>query len=150
MARLLIIHHTVSPHTEAMLEAVSKGATDPDIEGVEVVKRAALSVTPSDVLNADGYLLGSPANLGYMSGALKHAFDTIYYPCRDETHGRPYGLFLHANEGGEGAEKAVNMITTGLGWVKAADYVVVSGKPSKQHLDACWELGATVAAQLMG
>jgi multimeric flavodoxin WrbA len=27
------------------------------------------------MLEADGYLLGSPANLGYMSGALKHYLD---------------------------------------------------------------------------
>jgi len=33
--------------------------------------------------------------------------------------------------------------------VKTAEYVVVSGKPSKGDLEACWELGATVAAQLM-
>jgi hypothetical protein len=26
----------------------------------------------------------------------------------------------------------------------------VSGKPSKVDVEACWELGATVAAQLMG
>jgi multimeric flavodoxin WrbA len=149
MARLLIIHHTVSPHTEAMLEAVVAGATDPEIEGVEVVKRAALTVSPVDVLEADGYLLGTTANLGYMSGALKHAFDVMYYPCRDQTHGRPYGLFLHANEGSEGAEKAVKTITTGMGWVKAADYVVASGKLTKPDLEACWELGATLAAQLM-
>ncbi len=57
---------------QAMFEAVVSGATDPEIEGVEVVRRAALAVTASDVLAADGYLLGSPANLGYMSGALKH------------------------------------------------------------------------------
>jgi multimeric flavodoxin WrbA len=49
------------------------------------VARPALSATALDVLQADGYILGTPANLGYMSGALKHFFDQIYYPCLDET-----------------------------------------------------------------
>jgi len=133
-----------------MFEAVLAGATDPEIEGVDVVRRPALTLSVAEVLEADGYLLGSPANLGYMSGALKHAFDQIYYPCLDATRGRPFGLWLHGNEGTEGAEKAVTSITTGLGWVKATDYVVVSGKPSKVDLEACWNLGATVAATLMG
>jgi multimeric flavodoxin WrbA len=146
---LLVIHHTPSPYMHEMFEAVLSGATDPEIEGVEVVRRAALAVSSSDVLEADGYLLGSPANLGYMSGALKHAFDVIYYPCLDATRGRPFGLYLHGNEGTEGAEHGVDAITTGLGWVKAAEHVVVSGKPAKADLEACWELGATVAAQLM-
>jgi hypothetical protein len=69
-------------------------------------------------------------------------------PRRDS--GRPFGLCLHGNEGTEGAETGVMAITTGLGWVKTAEAVVVSGKPSKGDLEACWELGATVAAQLMG
>jgi multimeric flavodoxin WrbA len=133
-----------------MFEAVLAGATDPEIEGVEVLRRPALTLAAADVLEADGYLLGSPANLGYISGALKHAFDQIYYPCLDATRGRPFGLWLHGNEGTEGAERAVTSITTGLGWVKAADYVVVSGKPGKADLEACWNLGATVAATLMG
>jgi len=148
--RLLIVHHTPSPHCQEMFEAVLAGATDPEIEGVEVVRRPALTLAAADVLEADGYLLGSPANLGYMSGALKHAFDQIYYPCLDATRGRPFGLWLHGNEGTEGAEKAVTSITTGLGWEKATDYVVVSGKPSKADVEACWNLGATVAATLMG
>ncbi|MGV9712443.1 flavodoxin family protein [Gordonia sp. NPDC003424] len=149
MSTLLVIHHTPSPHCQAMFEAAISGATDPEIEGVDVVRRAALSVTASDVLAADGYLLGSPANLGYISGALKHAFDTFYYPCLDSTRGRPFGLYLHGNEGTEGAQKAVDSITTGLGWVKAAEYVVVSGAPAKSDLEACWDLGATLAAGLM-
>ena len=144
--RLLIVHHTPSPFMAEMFEAVVAGATDPEIEGVEVVRRAALSVSASDVLEADGYVLGSPANLGYMSGALKHAFDTFYYQCLDSTKGRPFGLYLHGNQGTEGAERGVDSITTGLGWTKVANHVVVSGKPTKQHLEACWELGATVAA----
>ncbi|MDH6244915.1 multimeric flavodoxin WrbA [Mycobacterium sp. OTB74] len=148
--KLLVVHHTPSPYCQEMFEAVLAGATDPEIEGVEVLRRPALTLAAADVLEADGYLLGSPANLGYISGALKHAFDQIYYPCLDATRGRPFGLWLHGNEGTEGAERAVTSITTGLGWVKAADYVVVSGKPGKAELEACWNLGATVAATLMG
>lgn len=148
--KLLVVHHTPSPNCQEMFEAVLAGATDPEIEGVDVVRRPALTLSAADVLEADGYLLGSPANLGYMSGALKHAFDQIYYPCLDATRGRPFGLWLHGNEGTEGAEKAVTSITTGLGWTKASEYVVVSGKPSKADLEACWNLGATVAATLMG
>ncbi|MEV6768326.1 flavodoxin family protein [Nocardia sp. NPDC051030] len=150
MPKLLIIHHTPSPHMQEMFEAVVAGATDPEIEGVEVVRRAALGVTASDVLEADGYLLGTPANLGYMSGALKHAFDTFYYPCLDSTKGRPYGYYMHGNQGTEGAERGVESISTGLGWEKAAAPVIVSGPPSKADIERCWELGATVAAQLMG
>ncbi len=124
------------------------GATDPEIEGVEVVRRPALTVSPTDMLEADGYLLGTPANLGYMSGALKHAFDVCYYPCLDATRGRPFGLYLHGNEGTEGASTASTRSRPG--WAgRRPPTRVVSGKPSKADLEACWNLGATVAAQLM-
>lgn len=147
--KLLVVHHTPSPHCQEMFEAVIAGATDPEIEGVQVIRRPALTVSPAEMLDADGYLLGSPVNLGYISGALKHAFDGAYYQLLDSTRGRPFGLYLHGNEGAEGAERAIDGITAGLGWVKAADYVVVSGKPTKEQLQSCWELGASVAAQLM-
>jgi hypothetical protein len=147
--RLLIVHHTPSPHCQELFEAVVAGATDPDIEGVEVVRRPALTVSPVEMLEADGYLLGSPANLGYTSGALKHAFDCAYYQLLDSTRGRPFGVWLHGNEGTEGAERGLAAITTGLGWAQAAETVVVSGKPGKAEVEACWNLGATVAAQLM-
>jgi multimeric flavodoxin WrbA len=146
---LLVVHHTPSPHMQEMFEAVVKGATAPEIEGVEVVRRPALTVSPVEMLEADGYLLGSPANLGYVSGALKHAFDCAYYQLLDASRGRPFGVYLHGNEGTEGAERAIDGITAGLGWVKAADTVVVMGKPTKADVEACWNLGATVAAQLM-
>lgn len=149
MARLLIVHHTPSPHCQEMFEAAVSGATDPEIDGVEVIRRPALTVSPAEMLAADGYLLGTPANLGYISGALKHAFDTAYYQILDTTRGRPFGLWLHGNEGTEGAERAVDGITAGLGWVKASDTVIVAGKPTRDDLEACWNLGATVAAQLM-
>jgi multimeric flavodoxin WrbA len=148
MPRLLIVHHTPSPSTQALFEAVLAGAAHPDIEGVEVVRRAALAATVPDVLEADGYLLGTPANLGSMSGALKHFFDTVYYPCLDSTRGRPFGLYVHGNNDTAGAVRSVETATIGLGWEKAAQHVLVTGEPSKADLEACWQLGATVAAQL--
>lgn len=148
-ARLLIVHHTPSPHCAEMFDAVVAGSTDPDIVGVEVIRRPALTVSAAEMLEADGYLLGTPVNLGYLSGALKHAFDCSYYQLLDSSRGRPFGAFLHGNEGTEGAQRALEAITTGLGWKRVADTVAVSGKPTKADLEACWNLGATLAASLM-
>ncbi|WP_405988651.1 flavodoxin family protein [Streptomyces sp. NBC_00986] len=148
MPTLLIVHHTPSPNCQAMFEAVVSGAKTPEIEDVRVVRRAALAATVSDVLEADGYLLGTPANLGYMSGALKHFFDQIYYPCLDETRGRPFGYYVHGGNDVTGAVRGIEAITTGLGWRRVADPVTLTGEPDRGGVEACWELGATIAAGL--
>jgi len=67
MRRLLFVHHTPSPAMQMMFEAVLAGAHTDEIGGVEVVVVPALTAGAADVLNADGYLLGTPANIGYMS-----------------------------------------------------------------------------------
>ena len=150
MARLLIVHHTSSPSTQAMLEAVLAGAGTDEIEDVDVLVRPALAATAVDVLGADGYLLGTPANIGYMSGALKHFFDTIYYPCLTATQRRPYALYVHGNSDTGGAVRAVESITGGLRWRAIRPPVSVTGAPGRADLEACWELGALVAAEIAG
>ena len=149
MPTLLVVHHTPSPATAEMLDAVLRGAADPEITGVEVVRRPALGATVPDLLAADGVVLGTPANIGYMSGALKHFFDTVYYPCLDAKQGLPYGFYVHGNVGPEGAVTAVRQIATGMGWKAVTEPVVVTGQLGKQHLEACYELGAVVAASLL-
>lgn len=146
---LLIVHHTPSPNCQALFEAVVSGTAAPGIENVDVVRRPALSATASDVLAADGILLGTPANLGYISGALKHFFDQIYYPCLDAGRGLPFGYWVHGGNDVTGAVRALDSITKGLGWRRAADAVTVTGEPSKDDTEACWELGAALAAGLM-
>ncbi len=148
MATLLFVHHTASPAMHDLYEAVLAGATDDAIEGVDVVVRPALGATVPDVLAADAYLLGTPANFGYMSGALKHFFDTVYYPCLEATTGRPYALYVHGNNDTAGAVRAVETIATGLRWKRARPALTVIGSPSREDLDACWELGAALAAGL--
>jgi NAD(P)H-dependent FMN reductase len=146
VATLLIVHHTPSPACQELLDEVRRGASDPEITGVEVRVRAALAATPSDLLAADAVVLGTPANIGYMSGALKHFFDQVYYVCGEDTRGLPFGLYVHGNQGVEGAVAAVRTITEGMGWTQAAQTVEVMGAPDRAAREACWELGATVAA----
>ncbi len=150
MARVLVVHHTVSPPLDALLRAAVDGATRPELPEVEVVVRPALTASPVDVLEADGYVLGTPANLGSMSGALKHFFDTIYYPCLEATQRRPWALYVHGNNDVDGAVRDIDRIVTGLGWRSVAAPVRVIGSPQQADLDACWELGATVAASVDG
>lgn len=151
MPRLLVVHHTPSPALHTLLEAVRSGATDPQLiaAGLEVVSRPALTATAVDVLDSDGYVLGTPANLGTMSGALKHFFDTVYYPCLDATAGRPFGLYVHGNNDTGGAVADIDRIVTGLRWRRAAPTVTVLGEPDRAALDACWELGATLGAVVL-
>jgi hypothetical protein len=61
---LLVVHHIPSPYTEGMFEAVVARATDPEIEGVGGRAAAALTVSPTHMLEADGYLFGTPPRLG--------------------------------------------------------------------------------------
>lgn len=57
----------------------------PELGDVDVIVRPALEATAEDVLAADGFVLGTTANFGYISGALKHFFDTTY----DAVRSRP-------------------------------------------------------------
>ena len=83
MPRLLVIHHSPTPSLRRLTEAVVAGTRDDAIEGVDVVELEALAFARGeadheDLLGADGYVLGTTANFGYMSGALKHVFDSTF------------------------------------------------------------------------
>jgi multimeric flavodoxin WrbA len=133
---------------QALTEAVVAGAHDPALTGVDVVVCDALATSAADVLAADGYLLGTAAHFGYMSGALKHFFDQIYYPCLTARKGAPFGLYVHGASDTTGAVRAVASITSGLGWAEVSKPVAVTGPVSTDVERQCYELGATVAANL--
>ena len=126
------------------------GARDPELaaSGISVEVSPALAANVPDVLAADGFVLGTPVNIGYMSGALKHFFDQVYYPCLGARAGAPYGLYVHGDNNTAGAVRAVQSIATGLGWAEVVNPVAVAGPVGKDVERQCYELGATVAANL--
>jgi len=160
MARLLIVHHSPTGSVRRLTEAAVAGAHDDAITGVEVVALPALEATADDVLGADGYLLGTPANFGYMSGALKHFFDTVFLEAggalgddgsaSPATGGKkPFGLYVHGRYDTTGAVRSVLSIVQALPWRQAADVLEVLGDVTEADTGAAYELGGTLAALLM-
>ena len=161
MARLLIVHHSPTSTVQSLTDAVVAGAHDEEIEGVDVLVRHALEASADDVLAADGYLFGTTANFGYMSGALKHFFDTIFLEAggalaEDGSAGssgggkKPFGLWVHGRYDTTGAVRSVLSIVGALPWRQAADVLEVLGDVGETERATAYELGGTLAALVMG
>ena len=148
MKRLLIVAHAPSDNTRLLRDAVVVGASVVEIDGVEVIAKSPFDAGPDDVLAANGIILGTTENLGYMSGALKDFFDRIYYPCLEETQGLPYGLFIRAGHDGTGTKRGIETIITGLRWKAIGKPVLCRGKFDPKFEERCHELGMIMAAGL--
>ncbi|NYE37841.1 multimeric flavodoxin WrbA [Nocardioides cavernae] len=160
MPRLLIVHHSPTPSVAALTEAVVAGACDDAIDDVEVVLRPALEASADDVLGADGCVLGTPANFGYMSGALKHFFDSTFLQVGGalgadgsatsaEGGRKPYALYVHGRYDTAGAVRSVQSIVSALPWRQAAPVLDVVGEVGDPERAQAYELGGTLAALVM-
>lgn len=147
--KLLIVHHSPTEKVQALAEAAIAGAEEAGAAmDIEVEVKEALDTSVDDVLAADGYLLGTTANFGYISGALKHFFDSTFMQVKDETVGRPFSYWIRGGMDTTGAEKAMESITTGYQWQKVAEPLVFVGEVSEERLAAAEELGGNVCVAL--
>jgi multimeric flavodoxin WrbA len=146
MKTLLIVYHTGGVKTAQMAEAVERGAKGE--ENVRVVVKRCAEAGAEDVLAADGLILGTPENFGYMSGMMKDFLERVFYPCEGKVNGRPYALFVGAGQDGSGAVSSVERIVTGLRMEKRAEPVIGLKELTPEILKCCEELGAAFAAGL--
>ncbi|HLS33702.1 MAG TPA: NAD(P)H-dependent oxidoreductase, partial [Brevibacterium sp.] len=130
MARILLIHHSPTESTRRIADAALSAAEIPDLAelgDLELVEVAALEPDIDQVRSADAFVLGTTVNFGYISGALKHFFDVVYDHVREETAGRPFSYWIHGGSDATGAERAMESLTTGIGWKLSHDPVVWTG-----------------------
>jgi len=144
--RLLVVAHAPSANTEALRYAVAEGARE--VPEIDTVVLGPFETGADDVLAAQGVILGTTENLGYMSGALKDFFDRCYYPLLEETEALPYALYVRAGQDGTGTRRAVESIATGLRWKRAHEPVICRGAWDDAFLDQVRELGTYMAAGL--
>ena len=143
---LLVVAHVPSPNTKRLFDAVLAGAGESN--GVTIVGKSPFQAGPDELMAADGIILGTTENLGYMSGAMKDFFDRIYYPCLEETQGRPYCLYIRAGHDGTSTRRGIETIVKGLRWRSVQEPIILRGDWQDDFLNQCRELGAAMTAGL--
>ncbi|MDG2107748.1 MAG: NAD(P)H-dependent oxidoreductase [Woeseiaceae bacterium] len=145
---LLIVFHSQSGSTTRMADAVISGAKNTDINNVDIRVKSALEATSHDLFWADAFILGTPENFGYMSGALKYFLDRVYYDCEGKINGKAFALFIRAGNDGSGAISSIRRILSGLSVKEVQEPILISGEFDEMQLADCEELGLTLAAGL--
>ena len=150
MKTLLIVYHTGGVKTAQMAAAVERGARSAVAEsgGVNVVVKRCADAGADDVLAADGLILGTPENFGYMAGMMKDFLERVFYACEGKVNGRPWALFVGAGQDGNGAVNSVERIILGLRLKKVHDPVIGLKDLTPEVISNCEELGAAIAAGL--
>lgn len=148
MKHLLIVYHTKTGNTGRLADAAHRGATGEQVGAVAVRLRTAQAAGPRDLLWANGLLLGTPENLGYMSGAMKDFLDRTFYEVEGKLQPLPCGIFISAGNDGSGALTAMRRIMKGYPFTEVQEPVVARGAITAEHLARCEELGMALAVGL--
>ena len=128
-----------------MAEAALAGAQGDDVSGVEVRLLRARDAGPEDLLWAQGLLLGTPENFGYMSGGMKDFLDRTFYPVEGKILSLPYAVFISAGNDGTMALAAIRRIANGYPFKEVQEPIIAVGELTEAHLHCCRELGLAMA-----
>ena len=142
MSKVLVVYCSMTGNTKAAADAVAAGAR---AAGAQVVLKEGFQAQPQDLLDCDAVALGSYDAFSYMGGGLKDFLDRALYPTRDAVNDKPYVAFLTHGGGGK-AIASIESVAGAFKFKKAADAVLVKGKPDAQAVAALDALGATLAA----
>jgi multimeric flavodoxin WrbA len=148
LKHLLIVFHSKTGNTRQLADAVIDGASSDDVGGVAVRVLRAADAGPEDLLWADGLLLGTPENFGYLSGALKDFLDRTFYEVEGKLTPLPYAMFVSAGNDGTGAVRAMERIANGYPFLAVQAPLIARGTPTPEDLDSCRELGQAMAMGL--
>ncbi len=159
MANMLVTYYSRTGNTEQMAELVAEGARE--IEGVEVDLQPIAEVTPDDLLDYDGIVVGSPVYYGTMAAEVKQLIDesVVHHGKLD---GKVGGAFASSGGPAGGNETTVLDIVKALmihGMIVKGDAEgdhygpTAVGAPDERSAKECRKLGrsmATLALRLSG
>ena len=123
--RLLVVWHSFTGATAAMVDALVQGASASTGDAVQVIALRAADAGADDVLAADAVVFATPETLASMSGAMKDFFDRSYYPMLGRCEGKPYALLVCAGSDGQPTIAQLRRVALGLRLKEVAEPVLV-------------------------
>ena len=142
--RLTMVHHSLSGKTRQMANLLTDVFLNEE-QLIEFRSFLAFEATASDILRSDGIIFGTPANFGYMSGALKDFFDRNYYDLEGKVEALPYAIFVSASTDGTGAVDSIRRICSGLNLKEVQEPLVLTNNLSESDKQAIRDFGMTMA-----
>jgi multimeric flavodoxin WrbA len=121
---LLLVWHSRTGATRQMIEAAKNAASG--TAEVRVIALPAEQATSADVIAADALLFAAPENLASLSGAMKEFFDRSYYDLLERCNGKAYASIICAGSDGEGAQRQLDRIATGLRLRRVTPAVIIN------------------------
>lgn len=146
MVEVLVLYYSRSGKTEALAKAVA--------EGVESVKGTSAKVervdyaTVDDFISCDAVAFGSPNYFSYMAGLMKDFFDKAL-SIREKVAGKPSVAFTSGGGSSNSALLSLERMITSFRLEKVADGIFSQGEPTRENLEACKKLGATLAKRAL-
>jgi len=145
---LLITAHVPSPNTKALGDAALRGASSDDAGSVAVRYLSPFDVTAIDLLNADGLILGTTENIGYMAGATKDMFDRCYNDWLGHTEALPVAFYIRAGLDGTATKNALMGICGAQKWRLIAEPLILHGDWSSGFENQVEDMALAMAAGL--
>ncbi len=155
MANVLVVYDSKSGNTEKMAYAVARGAQK--TSEIETIIKKTEDTENSDLLAADGIIMGSPTYFGQMSAKLKAVIDESV-KLHKQLNGKVGGAFTSSGGTASGAETTLLSIVEAMlihgmiveGRADDKHYgVAVTGTPNEEDLAECEKLGERVAALVL-
>lgn len=147
MKTLLITTHVPTANTQKLSNACLAGANLAELD-ISVITKTALETHPEDVLMADGIIIGTTENIGYMGGLTKDFFDRCYYPVLEKKQGLPVACYIRAGLDGTGTTRALESIISGLKWRWIQAPLVCQGDWNEEFIEQVKTLSMTMAVGL--
>jgi NAD(P)H-dependent FMN reductase len=143
---LLFLDHSPSSNTRRLSDAAAAIITrDSD---VSMIRKTPLEANADDALAADGILIASTENIGYMAGLTKDFFDRTYPSLLDTSAGKPVAVYFRAGLDGTGSKRAMESILTGLRWRLMQDILICHGKWQDSFIPDVENLALTLALRV--